>query len=231
MDYRKSLVVSMSLRSLAIGVAVLVALPSAAMADKAEIIGDSLGVGVSWAAKFPSWAKNSVAIHGGQILEQIRQLPRGTTAFMSLGTNDAVGGALDVKKPVQDILAAAAAQDVKLVWLGPPCVFKPWDAYAIKLDGILRQELDGTGVVYVSMRGPDICDRSLRGAEGVHFNMAGYTVMWQKAAAAAGFPVVTVAANQSQPVINKKKKKRKSKSHHHAPKAPSPAPEVAPGVN
>jgi len=205
------------------------------MAERAEIIGDSLGVGVSWAAKFPSLAKNSVEIHGGQILDQIRQLPRGTTAFMSLGTNDAVGGAIDVKKPVQDILAAAKAQDVKLVWLGPPCVFKPWDASAIKLDAILRQELDGTGVIYVPMRGSDICDRSLRGAEGVHFNMAGYTMMWQKAAAAAGFPVVTAAADQTQSVIGDGKKKKSTRHKRRkkklsAPTAPAPAPEVAPGA-
>src|ERR1700729_2632716 len=126
----------MSFRNLVFGAVFLIALPSAAMAEKAEIIGDSLGVGVSWAAKFPSLAKNSVEIHGGQILEQIRQLQLGTTVFMSLGTNDAVGGAIDVKKPVQDILAAAKAQEVKLVWLGPPCLFKPWDISSKKLDEI-----------------------------------------------------------------------------------------------
>jgi hypothetical protein len=219
----------MPLPKLALVVAALIALPTAAMAQKAEIIGDSLGVGVSWAAKYPSLAKNSIAIHGPLILEQIRQLPRGTTAFLSLGTNDAVGGAVDIKKPVQDILAAVKAQDVKLVWLGPPCVFKPWNASAVKLDANLRQELKGTDVIYVGMQDADICDRSLRGAEGVHFNMAGYTLMWQKAAAAAGFPVVTVAANQAQPVI-KKQKQRKTRRHHPR-KAPSPAPEVAPGAN
>jgi hypothetical protein len=206
-----------------------------AAADQGEIIGDDLGIGVAWAARFPSLAKSGVAIHGADILDQIHQLPHGTTAFLSLGTNDAVSGAIDVKKPVQDILAAAKTQDIKLVWLGPPCVFKSWDASAIKLDAILRQELEGTGVIYVSMRGPDICDRSLRGAEGVHFNMAGYTMMWQKAAAAAGFPVVTVAANQAQPVIKDGKKKsnkrRRSKKHPPAPTAPAPAPEVAPGAN
>jgi hypothetical protein len=234
-DVANLLAVVMSLRNLAFGAAALVALPSAAMAEQAEIIGDSLGVGVSWAAKFPSLAKNSVEIHGGQILEQIRQLPRGTTAFMSLGTNDAVGGAVDVKKPVQDILAAAKAQDVKLVWLGPPCVFKPWDVSSKKLDEVLHDELAGTGVIYVSMRGSDICDRSLRGAEGVHFNMAGYTMMWQKAAAAAGFPVVTVASNESQPVIKDNRKKKTTRRRHRkknssAPAAPAPAPEVAPGA-
>jgi hypothetical protein len=229
----------MSLRTFAFGFALLFALPSAAMAQKAEVIGDSLGVGVSWAAKFPSLAKNSVQIHGGQILEQIRQLPRGSTAFMSLGTNDAVGGAVDVAKPVQDIVAAAKAQDVKLVWIGPPCVFKPWDVSSKKLDANLRAELKDTGVIYVGMRDADLCDNhSLRGAEGVHFNMAGYTLMWQKAAAAAGFPVVTVAANQGQPVINGSKKpvRRIHGRHIHrkkypsAPTAPAAAPEVAPGA-
>jgi hypothetical protein len=225
----------MSVRSLALGAALLAAVPSAAMATAgAEIIGDSLGVGVSWAAKFPSLAKNSVTIHSPQILEQIRQLPRGTTAFMSLGTNDAVGGAIDVKKPVEDIIATAKAQGVKLVWLGPPCVFKPWDASASKLDAILHDQLEGTGVIYVSMRGADICARSLRGAEGVHFNMAGYTLMWQKAAAAAGFPVATMAANQSPPLPKdaRKKKKRHRKKSRPAPDAhAAPATEVAPGAH
>jgi hypothetical protein len=176
---------------------VVAAHPTAAMAGTAEIIGDDLGVGVSLAAKLNSLARTAAAVHGGEILEQIRQLPRDTTAFMSLGMNDAVDGSVDVKKPVQDILAAIKAQDVKLVWLGPPCVFEPWDASAIKLDANLRRELEGTGVTCVSMRGADICARSMRGADGVHFNIAGYTLMWQKAAAAAGFPVVVVPANQS----------------------------------
>jgi hypothetical protein len=108
----------MLLRSFAFGAAFACALPAAALATEYAVIGDSLGVGVSWAAKPPvMFAKNSIAIHGGAILAQINSLPRGVTAFMSLGTNDAVGGAVDVKKPVQDILAAAAARNVKLVWL------------------------------------------------------------------------------------------------------------------
>lgn len=223
----------MSFRSLALGAALLAVAPCAALAAEAEIIGDSLGVGVSWAAKFPSLAKNSVSIYSGQILEQIRQLPRGATAFLSLGTNDAVGGALDVKSKVEEIVATAKAQDVKLVWMGPPCVFKPWDVSASKLDAILHDQLAGTGVIYVSMRGADICDRSLRGAEGVHFNMAGYTLMWQKAAAAAGFPVVTVAANVSAPPVKEVKKRRKRHHRKNPPalNAPAPATEVAPGAH
>src|ERR1700722_8240731 len=108
----------MAFRLLALCFLLFVALPSVAMAEKAEIIGDDLGVGVSWAAKFPSLARNGVAIHGQDILDQIGQLPRNTTAFMSLGIYDAVSGDINVKKPVQDILAAAKALDVQLVWLG-----------------------------------------------------------------------------------------------------------------
>ncbi len=211
----------MSFRSLALGVALVCALPTAAMAEYA-VIGDSLGVGVNWAAKSRlALAKNSIAIHGGAILEQIRQLPRGTTAFMSLGTNDAVGGAVDVRKPVQDILAAAAARDVKLVWLGPPCVFKPWNTYAKQLDAKLRDQLKGTSVVYVGMQDADICNPSLRGAEGVHFTMAGYTLMWRKAAAAAGFPVVAVAANERLASLKDNQKKRPSPKRHRKRKPPA----------
>ena len=222
----------MSLRSFALGAALLAAAPTAAMAANAEVIGDSLGVGVSWASKLPSLAKLSVSIYSRQILDQIRALPRGTTAFLSLGTNDAVGGALDVKAKVDEIVATAKEQEVKLVWMGPPCVFKPWNAYSEKLDGILRDQLKDTGVVYVSMFGDDICDRSLRGAEGVHFTMAGYNVMWHKAAAAAGFPVTTVASNEAGPPPVKEVKKHKRRHRKKsAPAAPAAAPEVAPGAH
>ena len=70
----------------------LFAAPSIAFAQEGRVIGDSLGVGVDWAAKLPSTAKNSVAIYSGAILEQLRQAHKGETVFMSLGTNDAVGG-------------------------------------------------------------------------------------------------------------------------------------------
>jgi len=228
----------MSFRSLAVAAALVLAPPTAAMADYA-VIGDSLGVGVNWAAKARvALARNSIAIHGGAILEQIRQLPRGTIAFMSLGTNDAVGGAVDVRKPVQDILAAAAARDVKLVWLGPPCVFKPWNTYAKQLDTKLRDQLKGTSVIYVGMQDADVCSPSLRGREGVHFTVAGYTLMWQKAARAAeqaGLPVVAVAANEKLASLKDNQKKKPSPKRHRkrkptAPSAPAPNKEAIPGA-
>jgi hypothetical protein len=205
----------------------LFAAPSLAFAQEGRVIGDSLGVGVDWAAKLPTTAKNSVAIYSGAILDQLREAKRGETVFMSLGTNDAVGGALDVKKRVEAIVAMADQVGVKLVWMGPPCVLKPWESYSKKLDEILQSELAGTSVLYVSMQDATFCDPSIHAAEGVHFSMAGYTRMWQKAAKAAGFPVVvasasapkTVAPDNRRTPVKKKKHRRKRVAKALAPQA------------
>jgi lysophospholipase L1-like esterase len=205
---------------------VLLAAPSAAGAERYEIVGDSIGVGVDWAAKAPSQARNSVAIYNGWVLDQLQRSPRGATVFMSLGTNDAVGGALDVREPVEKIVATAEGQGLRLVWIGPPCVLKPWNENVKKLDAILREELHGTGVTYVSMSDPSLCDRSLRAGDGVHFNMAGYTRMWQKAATAAGVPVVLASAESAaEPVAHDVRKtavKRKHRKKHVAQRATTP---------
>ena len=203
----------MSIRNWLISAAIL-ALPASAYAEDGRVIGDSIGVGVSWAAKIPSTAKNSVSIYSGAIMEQLHQAQKGETVFMSLGTNDAVGGALDVKAHVAAIVAEADKLGVKLVWIGPPCVLKPWEEYAKKLDGILASELSGTSATYVSTQGEEFCDAKVHAPEGVHFSMAGYTRMWQKAAAAAGFSTVVASAaapahaEASQPHAYKHKRHR-----------------------
>jgi hypothetical protein len=175
---------------------VLLAASSVAARAGGEVIGDSLGVGVGWASKLPSHAKISVSIQSGAILEQLRQAHRGDTVFMSLGTNDAVGGALNVKSKVDAIVKTADELGVKLVWMGPPCVYKPWESQSQKLDGILREELAGTSVTYVSMRSDGLCDRSVRAPDGVHFSMTGYDRMWRKAAGAAGFETAVAEAEE-----------------------------------
>jgi hypothetical protein len=221
----------MCLRRFVVCFLLVLAAPSAALAENAVIVGDSIGVGVDWAAKLPSQAKNSVAIYNGWVLEQLRQAPRGATVFMSLGTNDAVGGALNVKKPVETIVATAESQGVKLVWMGPPCVLPAWEAHAKQLDEILATQLAGTSVQYVSMQDPGLCDRSLRAPDGVHFNMAGYTRMWQKAASAAGFPVVVVAASEHKAVVPGGKKPRGNKGRKRKGRVAKPAPPAAPAPN
>jgi hypothetical protein len=205
----------MSIRTLCLSAALLM-LPAAAQAEAGRVIGDSIGVGVSWAAKIPSTAKNSVAIYSGAIMEQLHQAQQGETVFMSLGTNDAVGGALDVKAKVAAILAEADRLGVKLVWIGPPCVLKPWEEYAKKLDGILAEQLAGTTATYVSTQGAEFCDAKVHAPEGVHFTMAGYTLMWQKAAAAADFSTVVasaVPAEASGLRVKTKTKRHRHKSH------------------
>jgi hypothetical protein len=221
----------MSLRHLMVCLLVALAAPSAAFADDLRIIGDSIGEGVHLATNLPSPANRfNVAIYTP--FKQLSEMPRGATVFMSLGTNDAVGGAaaLDVHKRVEQIVAAAEAQGVKLYWLGPPCVLKPWEIYSKKLDEILAAQLAGGSATYVSLQDASFCERSLHAPDGVHFTMAAYARMWQIAASAAGIPVVVAAASEHKTVANvgKKapgKKKYKKKARVAAPAAPSaPAP-------
>jgi hypothetical protein len=113
-------------------------------------------------------------------------VPDGSTLFLSLGTNDAVGGVLKVQDSVSAILAAAADRNIRVIWLGPPCVFKDWDDHARALDGVLSGLLAQQGVTYVSMRDDALCSRSLRAKDGVHFTMRGYRMMWDRAVAASG---------------------------------------------
>lgn len=211
------------------------AAPSAALADDVRIIGDSIGEGVHLVTNFPSPANRyNVAIYTPFIFQQLREMPRGATVFMSLGTNDAVGGAsaLDVRKRVAAIVAAADAQGVKLYWLGPPCVLKPWETYSKKLDEILTAQLAGTSVTYVSLQDESFCAPSVHAGDGVHFTMAGYSRMWQKAATVAGIPVVVAAASEHKPIVHVSNRTRHGRSHkgkkHAAVKAATP---TAPAPN
>lgn len=150
------------------------------------VAGDSLGVGVGMAGKTRSVAKNSVAITGGKVvLGQIAKIPVGSTIFLSLGTNDAVGKVLKVDAAVDAIIKAANARKIRIIWIGPPCVLKSWDKNAAALDHKLNTILAGRGVTYVSMRDASLCTRSVRARDGIHFNMTGYRMMWEKASAAA----------------------------------------------
>ena len=160
---------------------------SATAADNGFIVGDSLGVGVTMASHLRSVAKNSVSIRANAVpIQMIQQAAPGTTVFLSLGTNDAVGNIEGLDGGITKIVQAADAAKVKLVWMGPPCVFKPWNTNAVALDAELKTELKATDVVYVSMHDgagePNrLCDRSIRAPDGVHFSMTGYHYMWDRA--------------------------------------------------
>jgi hypothetical protein len=185
-----------------LGVAILcgaTALGSAACsAAPAVVLGDSIGVGVSMAGNVPRLAHNSVSIRSADVLRQMKRLSPGTVAFLSLGTNDAVGSIAGVERGVDRILQAARSADLHLVWIGPPCVLKPWNTNVTKLDSILSHRLAGQ-VPYVSIADQQLCDTSLRGADGVHFNMRGYSVLWGRARAAAGVGIEAAEIGKDEP--------------------------------
>jgi lysophospholipase L1-like esterase len=180
---------------------------ASAFAANEVVTGDSLGVGIAMASGFENRAANSVSIRAGSAVDQLRKIRPGSTVFMSLGTNDAVGSIKGLEKGIDRIIDTANASRLKLIWIGPPCVSKPWDTRAVELDGILRARLTGTNITYVSMRDPSLCSPSVRSSDGVHFNMEGYRGMWAKAAAASGYQVASVTP-AAQPNAQSKKKRR-----------------------
>jgi hypothetical protein len=181
------------------------------------ILGDSIGVGVSMASGLPRLAHNSVSIRSANAVEQIRRA-HDTVAFLSLGTNDAVGSIAGVSGGIERIVEAARKSNVKLVWIGPPCVLKSWNTNVVKLDAALQSQLAGR-VAYVSVADQKICDRSLRAADGVHFTMQGYQILWSRARAAAGTEIdgKAVVADAAQGEVHKH---REAKRKHHKPVSP-----------
>lgn len=199
-----------------------------AQASKAIVLGDSIGVGVSMAAGVPRLAHNSVSIRSADAISQIQRAPRGSIAFLSLGTNDAVGSIAGVEKGVDRIVDAARSADVHVVWIGPPCVTKAWNTNVMKLDAILKQRLAGQ-ITYVSAADPNLCDRSLRAGDGVHFTMKGYSILWARAREAAGVPIESGGGAVDLGGGEQKKHKHEGRRHakkRHNPKA-GPEPQQA----
>ena len=78
--------------------------------------------------------------------------------FLSLGTNDAVGGALDVKAKVAAIVAEADKLGVKLVWIGPPCVLSRGRVTRRSSTASWPPQLEGTSVdLRKHCRTPEFC--------------------------------------------------------------------------
>jgi hypothetical protein len=196
----------MCLRRLAL-IFLLTAAASAASAEEVRIIGDSIGEGLHMVSAYPSPANRfNVAIYTPKIFDQIREMPRGANVVMSLGTNDAVAGLVEQKARVDMIVAAAQAQGIKLTWLGPPCVRTGWEVHSKDLDAVIGAALEGTSVNYVSAQGPEFCAPSLHAGDGVHFTMAGYRALWQKAASVAGIPIVEASVSIHKPAASRRRR-------------------------
>lgn len=214
----------MSLRRIALFLLLASLAPAAAQAEDVRIIGDSIGEGLHLASSYPSPANRfNVAIYTPKIFEQIRDMPRGANVVMSLGTNDAVAGLVDQRPRIEQIVAAARDQGIKLTWLGPPCVRTSWETHSERLDKVIAATLAGTSVTYVSAQDAEFCAAALHAGDGVHFTMAGYRLLWQKAASVAGIPVIEASASGHTPVVASAKKGSSGKKHkkkkHVAPPA------------
>ena len=168
------------------GASCVLAALATAHANTNIIIGDSLGEGVAEVSHLKSFAKISVHIRGSKALDQVRRAPDNSTAFVVLGTNDAEGSITNLDKSIDDILNLAAKKHMKLVWIGPPCVHRPWDTRARELDQMLAAKLPPRGVTYVPMRDPAFCTGGLHEPDGVHLKTKGYVYMWDKARRVAG---------------------------------------------
>jgi len=180
--------------------AVAMAAAGAAEPGVGVVVGDSEGVGVAMASGLKGLARISVFIRGGKAVAQINQAPAGATAFVVLGSNDAEGSIKGLDSSIDAILRAAAARNLKLVWIGPPCVRRPWNARVHELDQMFAQRFANSAVRYVSMWDEKICSGAFYAHDGVHMTMRGYSYMWEKARTAAGFPAAAArTAERSAP--------------------------------
>jgi len=217
----------MCLRRIALWLLLTGLAPAAAWAEDVRIIGDSIGEGLHLASSVPSPANRfNVAIYTPKIFEQIRDMPRGANVVMSLGTNDAVAGLDDQGPRILQIAAAAREQGIKLTWLGPPCVRTSWEVHSEKLDKVIAATLADTSVAYVSAQTPEFCAPGVHAGDGVHFTMAGYRLLWQKAASVAGIPILEAAASDHKPAaasVKKGSKWKKHKKKKHVAPLPTPA--------
>ena len=185
--------------------------PTIAASKTGIVLGDSIGVGISMASGLPRLAKNSVLIKSTEAINQLQQVPSDTVAILSLGTNDAVGNLSGVEPAIDNIVKWVQKSGINVVWVGPPCVIKPWNTNVEKLDLILNAKLTGQkNIRYLSIADKTLCDPSLRGRDGVHFNMRGYGILWSRTQEVAGLQVTKPSSPKPQV---KKAKKKKSKGN------------------
>lgn len=163
------------------------------------VLGDSIGDGVATTLGMNNLAQIGIHIRGPKALAQIARTPIGSTVYIFLGTNDAEGSLTNIDKSIDDILDAAARRQLSVIWVGPHCVRKAWDAQARTLDDILRVHLAKTSVKYIGMRDAGICSGNFHEPDGVHLTAKGYRYMWNVVEKTAGAPATAVASAPSRP--------------------------------
>lgn len=203
-------------------------LPANANPARVIILGDSIGVGLSLAGGSQRLAANSVAIRSNEIMEQLRRVDPSQVAVVSLGTNDAVGHLKGVEKAIDQIVDHVNRNNLRVVWMGPPCVNKAWNANVVQLDRILQERLRrASRITYVSVADQNYCDRNLRAGDGVHFTMKGYGLLWAHVKDKSGIKIddPVVARAKAAPAYTSaksyKKKRRKMTTQGSASLSPS----------
>jgi hypothetical protein len=170
---------------------------SAGASTDGYVLGDSIGEGVAIASGLKKLAHISVHIRGPKAIAQINETPVGSVAFIVLGTNDADGSIKNIERSIDDVVQAGERRKLRMIWLGPPCVRRPFDVQSRELDQILKDRLASTPVTYISMRDQQICSGVFQEPDGVHLTMKGYRYMWQKTETAVSWPRLANANSDS----------------------------------
>jgi hypothetical protein len=147
------------------------------------VIGDSIAASMADVVGLKFIAHHSVSLRRNarkNIGPQLTQLPKGAVTLMGLGLNDAAIPVQGLRDDIEWVIAEALKTGEKIVWFGPPCVLKRWDARAKEMDDYLRQRLAATAIQYVSLRDAEICKAGLRARDGQHFTIAGDRYVWEK---------------------------------------------------
>ena len=151
-----------SSRFLALAAVFLAAGVATADADSSSrvyVAGDSIGVGIAEAAHLPSVASGSAPTSA--LAAQLERIPPGSTVIVSTGTNDAVAGHDSAKLPTR--------ADLKLVYVGPPCVQTKWNDTQQRFAAFLA-----ANTRHISLP----CLVATRTKDGIHFTGAGYATLW-----------------------------------------------------
>jgi hypothetical protein len=163
---------------------------------EAYVLGDSIGEGVAIASGLKKLARISIHIRGPKAIDQINATPVGAVAFIVLGTNDAEGSLNNIEKSIDDVINAGKRRKLRMIWLGPSCVRRSFDAKVRDLDKILSDRLPGMGVKYVSMRDERLCSGVFHEPDGVHLTISGYRYMWAKTERAVSWPAMAIDSAQ-----------------------------------
>lgn len=144
--------------------------PNAQAQQPPIFLGDSHAPALAQFAKGKSLGVNGATI--AQSIQQLQNAPQGSTAFMSAGTNDAVGQFNEQKIREQVAMAAQIAKQrgINLTWSGPT------GPKGAALDAILADATKQNGINYRSMTGGNFAMQP----DGIHaqINPQGYGAMW-----------------------------------------------------